>query len=695
MEKPSFTSTWRAAVDIGAAFTSACAYVEDSGEVFNVKVPSAPGEPASGVLEALAGLCGKSGLSLDNLGMVMLGSTFFHHAIASGRGPIAALLVTKGFRDILSTGWGLLPHPCNPWEGKVLPPVSRRLTFEINERILPGGRVVAPLADDEVVNLIPDLKKHGVESVAVCFLHSYGNPLHEQRVKDILARQIPGIPVTLSSDILPSAGEYGRAYAAAVNAAVRPLLTGCLNGLKSRLTGSGKKTSGIFVLQSDGSAVSSGRAPEESTHTDPSGPMGGVLACLKIAKSTGRSNLITLDLGATGARLSILCRNQPGSAAPETLNGYSRGFNIQEVLTVPLGAESAVHAGGDSLNIHFDIPGPSPGPARRSAGGILPTCTDANLLLGRINPLRFQSGLFPHDTGKAREAIDKNIAGPLGLPAERAALNIIKNFNDILAGAIKIISIRRGHDPREFTLVAFGSAGPLHAAELAKKSGIPRVLVPPYPGTFSARGMLYTDLRREYTAGLNSLLAYTSPELINSMFDRLEEAARLELTGEGVNPDRIAISRSAGIKYRGYPYEINMQFPSGRLKQADLMLLSRAFKINHQSELGLPPDGADAEIATLRVAAVVNLSADVKDPREINLSGRKEAAHAEPVGTRQVFFHDIPVDTPVFHRSDLKPFTYIIGPALVDQDDSATVIWPGMSATTDALGNIVINVEVK
>lgn len=608
-------------MDIGAAYTSACALVEGPGETFTIRIPTNSGELITGVENALSGLCDKSGLKIGNLSMLMLGSTAFHPAITPGRVSKTALLVTRGFRDILYTGGRPLPYPYNLWEIDTFPPVGRGLTFEISERVLPGGQVVTPLADNEIINLLPVLKKAGIESVAVCFLHSYEYPLHEQRVKLLLSQNLPGIPVTLSSDILPAAGESERAFAAAANAYARPLVADCLNGLKKLLTSHGKKNTGIFFLQPDGSAITSRQASEESARAALSGPAGGFLACADLAKSTGRPNIIAFDMGAKGSRFGLIHRDQSGSSGPGSLRDHFQGFSVREFLTVPLGGES--------------------------------------------------------------------------MPEEQAALKIVESADKILAKAVKSITIAKGHDPREYTLVAFGSAGPLHAAKLAANLGIPRVLVPLYPGTHSALGMFYADLRKKYSAALNSAIEHTDPEHINGIFFRLEDAARRDLAGEGISPDRITILRSADIRFTGYPYSINMQFPSGKLKQADLMLLNRAFKIDHQSEFGLNPEGIGAEIAALRLTATVNLSAGVKEFREKKTHGHHEAVHAYPGGTRKVIYDDIAIETPVYDRGSLKPFIHIKGPAVVDQEDTTTVIWPGMSASTDAMGNIIIEVEVK
>ncbi|MFZ5633616.1 MAG: hydantoinase/oxoprolinase family protein [Bacillota bacterium] len=696
MEKGLTPSAWRLAVDFGGASTGGCAYVENSGEIFTMKVPSTPENPASAVAQLVAGMSEKTGLPMESLDTVILGTTLASGSLTQGRGAKTALLVTRGFRDILHLGGEPRPYLYDLGAEKHPPIVGRRFTFEINERVLPGGRVAVPLDDSEILNLVPCLVDNGIESVAVCFLHSYCNPRHEQRARDILTKHLPTVPVTISSDILPLAGEYQRAATTVINAAIRPLLGRYLDHTGKCLAGYGAKAAKFFVMQSDGSLIAARQAREESARTVLSGPAGGVLACLQLAKISGRPRLIVFDMGATGARFSIIHSDHLPVADGGTAAGHPARLPMLDILTTGAGGHSTVRANrSGTLIVDPDRAGAVPGPAGHSRGGARPTCTDANLLLGRISPRSRLSGVIEPDIEAARETFHKNIAIPMAIPVEAAAEGVIEAVNSEMIAAIRRISVQRGYDPREYTLVSFGSAGPQHAAELALELGIPHVLVPRHPGTHSALGMLFADRQKEYAADFSSLLDCSDPAHIDDKYRDLERKALRDLSGEGVPPERIKMFRTVDLKYRGQPFEINMQVPAGKLTRADLQLLNRAFKITHQSEYGFSPDAAGAEIISLKLTAVGNISLGTGDCNVRKHTGRQGVPEPRPLGSRRVIFHGSPVDTPVYSRDDLYPFLRIKGPAVVEQDDTTTVIWPRMSASTDAYGNLIIDVGVK
>lgn len=692
MENPKKTSPWRAAVDTGADFTTACAYQEDTGGIYTFKVPSIPGDPASSAAGAMAGLCEKAGLAMERLRVVINGTTL---ALSQGKPdilPETALLVTRGFRDLLYTG-GDPPHRLYGLRvGKAVPRVSRRLTFEINERLLPGGLVAKPLDENEIAGLAPVLAENKVRSVAVCLLHSCDNPDHELRVREILSRRLPGIPVTLSSKILPRAGECDRAAAAAANAAASPLVSGYIDGFCRCLSVSGAAPA-CFFMQFDGSLATARQAALESARMLNSSPAAGVLSCRRLATATGRPNLICLDMGGSGCRLSVIRIEQPGSPAPGV-----KGYNTPgrpEIHTLDYGGSSPVSV--DDMGIFKSVPGTPAsvwGPAC-FGGGPLPTLTDANLLLGRISSRRPLPGGITPDPGAARRAIDEYIARPLGIPADKAALELIKFFLWGISSAIKGIAAGWGCDPEEFTLVCSGGAGPLHAAELAAGLSIPRALVPRHPGAQPALGMFLSYLHRNYQAFLNCTLAGADAEYINQIYKNLEEKARHDLSREGIGAERVKLYRSAEIRYPGRRKGINMQAPAGRLSQADLQLLSRSFKVSFNAEYGLPPEVGDPEIVCLSLDASVSLSVHPEAPQALKGAARQSGLPPIPLETRNLIFKEIFEDTPVFLRKDLAPFTVITGPALVEEDDSTTVVLPGMTASTDALGNIIIEVGVK
>ncbi len=693
MDLPSRTPAWRLAVDTGGAFTSGCAYLENTGETVCLRVPSDPGGPAPSALRVLAGLCDGKGMGADGLELIIHGTTAADGMVP---GTAIALLVTRGFRDILYVGRNQQPRFYDPEAPQAVPPVSRRFTFEVDERVLPDGQVLTPLREHEVAGLIPRLRESGIRSVAVCFLHSYANPAHEQRTREILSRQMPEMPVILSSDILPVAGEYERACAAVISAACRPLVDEYLGSLGRHLEGLRINNSPrFFFMQSDGTLATSRHARAESARIVLSGSAGGVLACLRLAQTTGRPNLITFDMGASGARISLIIRGRIPPVSQGRSQGRPLGFPSLEIITRPVGGASTARLDpGGKVRVGPGCAGSRPGPACYGRGGTLPTCTDANLLLGRISPRRDLPGGIRPDAALAREALEKHLAAPLGITADLAAREVIKAANAVIARAIRTITLDRGYDPREFTLVSFGGSAPQHAAELALELGIPRVLVPRRPGTQSALGMLFADVHREYSINLNIPADQADTNEINEAYSNLEARAREELAAGGVPLPRITVCRSAVLRLRGQGGETDMQVPAGKLKQADLNLLNRAFKLACQAECGFLPGGAETEIVRLKLAAVGKTALEAEGSRRKSPAG-PGGPPPSPEGSRAVVFHGNPLETPVYHRSALGPPAKLKGPAVVEEDDTTILVWPGMSASADLYGNMIIEVENK
>lgn len=679
MEKPSGSPAWRLAVETGSAFTSGCAYLEDTCEIFTLRIPSDTGVPSSSVLKVLNGFCRIKGLNPEKLMLIEYAATLTAGAVTAGTGPVTALLVTRGFRDLLFM--------------KATPPVPRRLTFEVSERMLPKGRIVTPLDEDEIIRLIPRLKKLGVQAVAVCFLHSCCNPAHEERAGEILAKHLPEVSVTLSSALTPGTGEYRRAVAAVINAATGPLVAGHMDKVSNSLTGNNGKAPPFFFLQSDASLATGRRAARESARTVLSGPAAGVLACLNLSRTTGRPNLITFDMGASGSRLSLIYKEQPVLAARGWFGGYPLDLPMLEIATGAPGGFSIARARpGESLRVGPENAGASPGPACFGRGGTLPTCTDANLLLGRVGTHLLHTGEIRPDPGAAREALDKYIAAPLGITAEQAALEIVKEVNSHIAREVKAISVDKGYDPREFTLVAFGGAGPQHAAELAADLGISRVIVPRFPGSYPAMGLLFSDVRREFRILLNAGIESVRSDDVNEAYHHLESMAGDELLDGGVPPSGMVLQRMASLRFGSQGYEMDMQVPAGKLKQADLQLLNRAYKLAYKAEFGLLPEDGETVIVSLKIIAVGKMSPEAKDARPGVASGVSAPRQPRPEGVRKVIFHGGPLETPVFKRGTLGTPAHFKGPALVEGEDTTVLVWPGMSASTDLHGNLIIEV---
>ncbi|HBV97710.1 MAG: hypothetical protein JL50_03290 [Peptococcaceae bacterium BICA1-7] len=675
---------WRACIDSGGTYTSACLLSED-GEIYSVKVPTLPGSPSASAEEALTSLIEKTGLAPGSLCYIIYCTTLALNPVLQGLATKTAILTTRGFGDILLAGIQqtlILPGPTLQRL-----PFRRRLIFEIEERMLPGGGTFTPLAENELRGLVPRLRDEGIESVAICFLHSYVNPIHEQKARDILAEAMPGLPVTISSEVLPFPGESFRAAATALSAMVRPQLESCIVATYDRIKNWPGKSPGFMVSQSDGSTADVLSSCLVAAGAILSGPAGGVASASLLSAKTGRPNLITLEIGGSSTNISIIQRDKPslysGNKAPVSSQAGLPSLNIHS-LGAGGGSIAALDANG-SIRVGPLSAGSHPGPA--CCGGSLPTCTDANVLLGRINPDAIITGGPPASAGAALNSIKASLAGPLGISAEEAARRIIASLNSNIIQALRAIIDKNGLDPREYTLVSYGGAGPQHAAEIARECGIHYVLVPREPGFYSAQGALST-VRRSYEAVTFINLEEADPDRIFESYAELEKTALDDFAAQGINASRIIIERTADLRFMDQLLELNMQFPAGRLKKADLSLLGRAFVISFSSAYGFTPDDTGTEIVRLRLTAALDTPNRPSCPGKLTINGLKPALY------RKAVFGDDTLDTPVYSRNELYPSASLRGPLIIEQEGTSTLVWPGMSASVDARGNIIISVEV-
>lgn len=683
--------SFRSAVDCGGTFTGACMIIEKSSRLFSVKVPSTPEDPASAVMQALAELCRLSGAGMEDLNLLVLGVTAAN-PFAKKLGAKTALLVTRGFRDILRIGRQAMPNPYLPAVKKDPPLIPGMQIFEVTERTLPGGHVRQPLAENEITAfIVPRLRELGIESIAVCFLHSYDNPLHEQRVKDIITGLMPGMPVTISSDIAPFPGEYERAVATVLNAALTPAAGRFIEALTVRLAKVCGKVPGLFIFQSDKRVMTAPQAAKESFRTMLSSPAGGVAACSRLSASSGRPNIVTLEIGGASTFISIIHKDRPGTKKTGATGAHHLLIPAPDIQAVGVGGGStAVVESGGLLKVGPESAGYSPGPACFARGGTLPTCTDANFILGRIIPEAFSPAGINLEMGPALEAVKKNIACPLGITVEQAAEGIIKMANTAIVKAAKKLFAGSGYDPGEFTLVSFGGSGPAHAAEIARELNIPSVLIPLHSGVYPSLGMLFADLRRDYSRPVISLLAGIGPEFLENEYRLLEEIARGDFLSGGISGP-LAIERSAGIRYERQSHALNMQVPSGKLTPADLKLLGRAFGVEYETRFGFTPENSEAEITG--IGLTVTACAPPHHPAF--LAVQNSFRSRLPAETVRVIFEGECFDTPVHYSNKLYPGSHLSGPAVISHGESAAVVWPGMSASVDTRGNIIINTVVK
>ncbi len=698
------TGRYRLGVDVGGTFTDAILLDESTGEVRTGKVPSTPGDPSQGFLRVVDRMLAQRDAAPDAVRYLVHGTTVATNAIIEGNLARTAFVTTEGFRDLLEIQTGIRPVLYDLQFEKLRPLVPRYLCFGVPERLDFRGGVLTPLDEDAVRRVAGRLQDEGVESVAVCLLHSYVNPEHERRIGDILREALPGVPVSLSSEVAPEFREYFRASTTVINAAIRPVVSRYLGNIQERVRGTGI-TGELLVMQSSGGVLTFDAAIERPVFMVESGPAAGVIAASHLGSSLGHGNVISFDMGGTTAKAGLIESGTPrvtkdyevGGTAGATEHGArGSGYPIRTPVIdlVEIGAGGGSIAWIDSggiLRVGPQSAGADPGPVCYGQGGAEPTITDANLVLGRLSRDYFLGGEMELDVEGARRAISEKCAEPLGMGVMEVALGIVEIANSAMVGALRQVSVQRGHDPRDFMLVAFGGAGPVHANRLSAELEIPTVLVPPSPGTTSAMGLLVTDIKHDYSVALVQRADRLDFEAAGESFRRMRAEGAAALAREGVGTDETAFLYQADMRYVGQSYELTIHLPDGGLSPEKLAGVIDRFHQEHERAYGFKADGEPVEFVALRLSAIGGISRP--RAREIAGSGGEPAAALK--ASRAVYFAESGghVDCPVYDRYGLGPDTEISGPAIVEEVDSTTVIHPGYRAVVDRYGNLFLGRE--
>jgi len=677
----------RVAVDIGGTFTDLACFDEKTGRVTLAKVPSTPPAFDAGVLKAIS----SAGISVKDVTLLVHGTTVVINAITQRRGARTGLLTTRGMRDVLEIARGNRPDIYNLRYRKPEPFVPRHLRLEVRERLDARGNVLEEMSDDEVRAAARLFRTENVEAVAVCFLHAYANPDHERRAGAILAEELPTTFVSLSHEVTREFREYERSSTTVLNGYVGPVAGRYLTTLEEKVADVGIPGK-CFVMGSNGGISSIGRGRRLPINLIESGPAGGVIGAAVLGRELGFENLITLDVGGTTAKCSLIDRGTVSVVTEYHLErtrthaGYPVRAPVVDILEIGAGGgsiawrddEGAVRVGPVSA-------GADPGPASYGRPkGTNPTVTDAHLLAGRIDPAYFLGGTMPLKVERAREAYS-GLAGELDLTVQETAWGILRIAGGNMVNALKIISVQRGHDPRDFALVAMGGGGPLHAAYLARELCIGQVIIPVAPGHFSATGMLNADLRRDYIRTAVSRTDVALPATLEAAYQELESQARHE-HGEDGSGTILRFAREADMRYRGQEHTVHVQAPEGRIDENAVSALEDRFHAAHRRKYSFQLDSG-IEIVNLHLVAYGVL----EKPRRKSLGPRRELA-PEPAASRQVWFEDVGcVDTPSFRRERLSPGFTIRGPAVVEEPASVTLVYPGMGLTVRELGELVIS----
>ncbi len=688
----------RLGADIGGTFTDVV-LMEEDGAIRILKVPSTPAHPAIGFLQGVDRAMQRNAVAPEALGHLVHATTIATNAIIEGKAARTALLVTSGFRDILEIAYQTRPDLFDLFCDKPPPIVPRDLCFEVRERLGPGGEVLHPLTEEDVEAAATRIAAAGVESVAICFLHSYQYPLHERRAGDLLRARCPNVAVCLSSDVLPEFREYRRASTTAANAALLPIVDTYLGEIDAGLRARELHPT-FHVMQSNGGVLAAETARDKPVYIIESGPAAGVIAAAHLGQLAGYRDLISLDMGGTTAKASLVRDGRP-RVAPEFEigaasmpaqgvargRGYPIGTPVLDLVEIGAGGGSVawVDAGG-MLRVGPTSAGADPGPACYGRGGIEPTVTDANLMLGRLDPYYFLGGEMPLSVEAARAAVGR-IAEELRVACIDAAAGIVDIANASMVGAIRLVSTQRGHDPREFTMVAFGGAGPLHANALALQLRIPRVLVPRSPGVTSALGLLIADVEHDFVVTTVQRLGELDYPRLNAIAQDFAERGRALLTRESVPPERMTFLRSVDLRYVGQSYELRIPLPEGTIASGSEALIGEAFHAEHRRVYGHAAPDEPVELVNVRVTAVGR----TEKPALSELETASLPVEAAIRQYRDVCFSapDF-INGPVYDRYRLGAGARLTGPAVVDEIDSTVVIHPGYAATVDRYGNLLI-----
>jgi N-methylhydantoinase A len=680
---------YRVTVDTGGTFSDFVHLNEQTGEISIAKIASTPDDPSRAILAGLEALLA-SVTEADEIGYFCHGTTVGTNALLEGKGVRTALLVTEGFRGIYPVGEQARPYGTAIFDvmyDKPAPLVPSRLTGEVKERIDFRGNVLRALDETALRETVRAFKAQNIESIAVCLLFSFLHPEHEARVRDIVLEEIPDCSVSLSCEVLPQIREYYRLSTTVINAYLQPILARYIAQLDRRLAAAGIVTRQKYIMQSNGGMATFAAAARRAVTTVLSGPAGGVTAGVLACGMSGSANIITFDMGGTSCDVALIKDGEPLLSSRGKIEGRDLAVPMLDINTVSAGGGTVATVDRFGvLQVGPQSAGAVPGPACYGRGGETPTITDCNLVLGYLGEDNFLGGRMRLDAAAARAAIEAAVAKPLGLDVAEAAEGIVRVIDVKMEEAIKAISTMRGHDLRDFMLLAFGGAGPLHAGRIARDLGMAGVIVPLYPGVFSAIGLLMSDVKHDYIRSRLAPLSEVTPADVNGVFERMVAQALEELRDDGFAANHIRIERALDMRYAGQGYEIAVPCPAQPLQDADLKQLRATFDQQHRAMFGHMAQQEPVEIVSFRV-------------RGIGLVAPVEMPKFKPAGTtlgdarrelRRVRFDGRELDCPVYQRERLDVGLTVAGPAVLDQFDCTTVICPGQTARVDEWKNLIV-----
>ncbi|SHJ10528.1 N-methylhydantoinase A [Dethiosulfatibacter aminovorans DSM 17477] len=675
-------------VDVGGTFTDFSVFNNKTGELFNYKDSSTPEDPSKAIVKGIEDVLEIKGAEADEVVYLAHGTTVGTNALIEKKGSRLALITTKGFKDLMEIGTQRRPSLYNLQAQKPFPLIPSGLNCEVTERILYDGSVETPLDEQEVREVVNGLKNKGVKAIAVCTLFSFINPVHEERIEEIIKEEFPEAYVTISSKLAPEFREFSRMSTTVLNSYLGPVMEKYVNNFQNSIRNLGIKVE-PYVTQSNGSIISIKETIECPIKTAVSGPSAGVIAAAHVGKQCEADKIITFDMGGTSADISLIENYVPQISNERDVEGYPARIPMINIITIGAGGGSIAQIDeGGALKVGPESAGATPGPACYGRGGTVPVVTDANIVVGKLNQEKILGGRMKVHLDKANKALDENICAKSSLSRDEAANGIITVVNSNMIRAIRSVSVEKGYDVREFSLMAFGGAGPLHACEVAEDLGIGEVIIPPSPGTLCSLGLLLADTKFDLSRTNILIGEEGNIDEFNKLFDNMVEQGTELLDKENVPEERRSFEFSIDIRYNRQNFELNIPIPAGKI-DCDVMKQAIAdFHTEHKRSYGYCNENAVVQFVSYRVSAIGRIDKPDMAPEEIHANPELP----ESIEIRNVLFQGETefMVTPVYNRTDFVPGNVIPGPCIVEQMDTTIVVPKDWKIHVDGYLNLKI-----
>ncbi|MDD4431030.1 MAG: hydantoinase/oxoprolinase family protein [Bacteroidales bacterium] len=682
---------YRIGIDTGGTNTDLVLTNVDTGKIYYAKTPTTPKHLLEGINKGIRKIVDQYGVGHQGIKELIYGTTIVVNMIAQKESEATALITTKGFKDVLEIGRAYRSE--NIYDinmEKPDPLVKRNLRFEASERMNFMGEVLEPVNEEEILEIIKQLKAKNIRSIAVCLMHSYANPKHELQIKEIIQRNWPEAYVCVSAEIIPQFREYERTSTTVINAYMMPNMASHIVDFKEEMKKQGI-TANCYMMQGNAGIMTFDAALKKPVAVSESGPIAGIIAANYMSKLIGEKNIITLDMGGTSVDVALIQDNVMRFTTENNVEGYPISIPTVDLSFIGAGGGSiAWHDAGGALKVGPMSAGAEPGPVCYGKGGEKPTVTDANLMTGRIRPEIFEENL-ENALERTELAIEKYVAGPLKIGVMEAAEGIIDVVNSNMLRAIKFVSVQKGYDPREFTLVAFGGAGGLHAGKLAEELEIPKVIVPYSPGTFCALGLVLSDIKSDCVHSRLLTREQVHADLLNEIYEKLDIQGLQELENQDVAERNRLLIRTCDMRYFGQAFEISVPVPSKSLDKQDVDAIADAFHNLHEQAYGHCMRDDPIEFVNYRVSAVGTF----EKPDLLENARQFKGGQEEKAISGTAVFDGIPHQVNIYNRDALPIGTEISGPAIIAEMGATTVVYPGHDARIDSARNIVMSTNIR